>query len=51
MGILPIDQRRAIELAYFEGLNIAEIAARLNRAPRTIRRRLRLGLEQLAGTL
>ena len=48
---LPEEQRRAIELAYFEGLTHREIAERTNRPLGTIKGRLRLGLQKLDGAL
>jgi RNA polymerase sigma-70 factor (ECF subfamily) len=48
---LPPEQRRVIELAYFDGLTHTEIAARLELPVGTIKGRMRLGLAKLAGTL
>ena len=48
---LPAEQRRAIELAYFEGYSCREIA-QLTEAPLgTVKGRLRLALEKLASYL
>ena len=44
---LSSEQRMAIELAYFEGLTQAEIAARVGAPLGTIKSRVRLGLMQL----
>lgn len=44
---LPEDQRRVIELAYFEGLTQAEIAKELEMPLGTTKSRLRLGLSKL----
>jgi RNA polymerase sigma-70 factor (ECF subfamily) len=51
MDTLPMDQRRAIELAYFEGLSHGEIASRENAPLGTVKGRLRLGLRKLSGVL
>jgi RNA polymerase sigma-70 factor (ECF subfamily) len=51
MASLPDQQRRAIELAYFDGLSHGEIAS-LEGAPLgTVKGRLRLGLRKLSGLL
>lgn len=51
MHMLPEEQRRAIELAYFEGLSHGEIAAREETPLGTVKGRLRLGLRKLADVL
>jgi len=48
---LPAEQRRAIELAYFEGLTFQQVAAATGAAEGTAKSRLRLGLERLATAL
>ena len=44
---MPEEQRRVIELAYFEGLTQAEIAKELEMPLGTTKSRLRLGLSKL----
>lgn len=48
---LPADQRRAIEMVYFQGLTSQEVGTMLEVPSATIRSRLRLGLLKLGGIM
>jgi RNA polymerase sigma-70 factor (ECF subfamily) len=51
LGALPIEQRHAIELAYFGGLSHSEIARKLGVPVGTIKGRLRIGLQKMRALL
>lgn len=51
MSDLPVEQRRLIELSFFDGLSHAEIAKRENASLGTVKSRIRLGLKKLSTTL
>ena len=48
---LPLLQRLGIELAYYEGLTLSQIAGRLEQPPETINARIRSGLEHIRTAL
>lgn len=48
---LPDAQRLVLELGYFDGLSHCEIATRLQVPLGTVKGRMRLGLDKLAGAL
>ena len=48
---LPLLQRLGIELAYFEGLTLSQIAGRLEQPPEMINARIRSGLECIRAAL
>lgn len=51
LASLPPAQREAIELAFFGGLTQTEIASKVGEPLGTIKTRMRLGMEKLAGQL
>jgi RNA polymerase sigma-70 factor (ECF subfamily) len=51
LGALPMEQRRAIELAYFGGLSHGEIARKLGVPVGTVKGRLRIGLQKMRALL
>jgi len=51
LGVLPPDQLKVIELAYFGGFTHSEIAEMLETPLGTVKGRMRLGLEKLRGAL
>jgi RNA polymerase sigma-70 factor (ECF subfamily) len=51
LGALPAEQRRTIELAYFEGLSQTEIASRTGSPLGTVKMRVKLAIAKLAALL
>jgi len=51
LAALPVDQRRALELAYYEGLSQSEIAERLKEPLGTIKTRIKLAMGKLRVSL
>jgi RNA polymerase sigma-70 factor (ECF subfamily) len=51
LGVLPEEQRRVLELAYFGGFTHTEIASMLQMPVGTVKGRMRLGLAKLRLTL
>ena len=51
MGELPIEERRAIELAYFEGHTYVEVAELLSQPEGTVKTRIRNGMRRMRARL
>jgi len=51
LGLLPPEQRRCIELAFFEGLTQTQIARRLDAPLGTVKSRIHLGMSKLRQVL
>ncbi len=51
LGALPVEQRQAVELAYFEGMTHSEIAKKTGDPLGTVKTRLRSAVEVLKRAL
>jgi RNA polymerase sigma-70 factor (ECF subfamily) len=51
LGSIPVEQRQVLELAFFQGLSHAEIAAHMGQPLGTIKTRIRLAMDKLRGKL
>ena len=51
LAALPIEERRAIELAYFDGYSYRDVAAKLSQPEGTVKSRIRNGLRRLQVSL
>jgi RNA polymerase sigma-70 factor (ECF subfamily) len=51
LGQLPEDERRAIELAYFDGHTYVEVAVLLDQAEGTVKSRIRNGMRRMRAAL
>jgi RNA polymerase sigma-70 factor (ECF subfamily) len=51
LGVLPQDERRAIELAYFDGYTYVEVAELLDQPEGTIKSRIRNGMRRMRAAL
>jgi RNA polymerase sigma-70 factor (ECF subfamily) len=51
LGELPPEERKAIELAYFEGLTYVKVAEILNEPEGTVKSRIRNGMRRMKATL